>query len=124
VADALTFKGELRVTPQVGNPSGDATVDELVDESLVVEDSVMQKFSLLSDSQAIVSFGALASARMVQIKVVGGPVQAALSFGLVADQIISVDSLAVLFSEAAPYTGLKLTRAPGKDTAVRLFLAG
>ncbi len=108
--------------PQAGNPSGDETVDGLVDESLSYDECALQKFTLDSDAQKVITLDPMISVRVIKIKVSGGPVVMALSSAAGTDQAVPVDGFGLIISAGTPFTGIKLTRTAGKTTQVRLFL--
>jgi hypothetical protein len=61
VADTLIYTGETLVTPQGGNSSGESTLDEVHDESLVLTNSDNKKLTLDNDAQMTVALAPLAS---------------------------------------------------------------
>lgn len=122
MADAFCLSGELRSTPQSGNPSGDPTIDAVIFESAMLGQKAVLSYKLLADGALPVPFGSVTNARVIMVKVTGGKVTATLTSTDGTTQAIPVDSLFLLFCASVPVTALALTRQPGQTTDVRVFL--
>jgi hypothetical protein len=131
VADAYTFIADATVAPISGGfSSGIAALDVPLNEALTLSVKSSQVVELISDAAATVQLPGPTStnpsaplANVVVIKVVGPRVKAAITTADGASQIVPVDPLFVLHTTTvSPITALTLTRTPGNDTFVHLFL--
>lgn len=122
MAGIFTLSGSYQVTPGAGYPSGDATINVPLNESLVLKSESYQQFTLTSDTAYVVPFNSLAAAHVVAIKAVGGKVVMRVTTTEGSLQAIPVDSFDMLFLGSAPATAIELTRPAGVPVTVRLFI--
>lgn len=118
----FTLSGSYQVTSGAGYPSGDATINVPLNESLVLKNETYQQFDLTSDAVYSVPLNGLSAAHVVAIKVVGGKVKMQVTTTDGSAQAIPVDSFDMLFLGSAPATAIGLTRPAGVPVTVRLFL--
>jgi len=122
MAGIFALNGSYTLTPGAGYPSGDATINAPLNESLVLKNETYQQFDLTSDSPYSVPLNGLSAAHVIAIKVVGGKVKMRLTTTDGSQQAIPVDTFGINFLGAAPATAIDLTRPTGVLVTVRLFL--
>jgi len=125
-ASVLTFVGTLQDQPSVGNPSGVPSNTIAINEAwLLAHSGVLANFDLSSDSPQAVSFEGLpgGNATVIFVKPIGGSVDLTLTSGDGSAQVIPCDRVALLASSTVPFTALSLTRQPGVEIVVQVYLA-
>jgi hypothetical protein len=124
MAERLHIVADAQVTSTSGTASGVAAIDVPLDETVPILYKTTSVYELLVDTPVPVAFGGVTNAHVVVLKAVGGKVKATCSTADGAAQVVPVDS--ILFWEPglnAPVTSMTLTRLPGTDTFVHVFLA-
>lgn len=126
MSDVFKLHGDVSLGGSGGcgsSSSGSPNVIMSLDETMALaKAAVVGEYSLTTDAVQVVSFGGIASAALVIIKVIGGKVKARLTSADGATQAIPVDSLALILSGSVPYTALDLTRVPGVSVVVKVTL--
>ena len=131
MSDIYRLTADAQVSTLFGpSGSGQAALDVPIDEALCLAVRSSQVVELISDAPVVVQLpgptsGAPAApqANALIAKVVGPRVKATITTADGATQVVPVDPLLVLHTTTvSPITALSLTRTPGNDTFVHLFL--
>jgi len=122
MSDTFRLQGTYSTTPLVGVPSGFPSLAAPINEIAQLAGKQPGQYTLDTDAAVDVAFGGLSAANVVIIKAVGGPIRVRLTTGSESDQVVRVDSFLVLLSYTVPYTAIDLTRSPGVETIVEVFL--
>ncbi len=93
-----------------------------IDERMSLGLELASQLMLTSDAPVELPFGGMTGAHVVQLKSVGGPLTVTLSTATDFNQVITVDSFALLMSASAPYTEITVQRSPGVVTFCKFFL--
>lgn len=122
MSDSFQLSGGYTVTPQGSTTSFAANVEATIDESLSLKSKQVAEVLLSSDAPVAVQFGGVTNAHVVALKAVGGKVKAAITTADGAAQAVPFDSTLILMSSKAPVTAITITREPGVEATVRVFL--
>lgn len=122
MADVFKLLGSYTTAPYSGAPSAAPTLAAVLDEQLALKAKSIQEYRLEADPAQVVDFGGLAAAHVLIVKCVGGKAKLRLTSADGVEQVIPVDSFAMLFSESVPYTALDLTREAGIEVTATIFL--
>ena len=117
---ALT--GGYTVTPLDGVLSLAPNVNAIVDEPLLMSHIRNDDVDLTVDTPVAVNFGGVASAHVIVLKAIGGPVVARVTSAAGVQQSIPFDTFLILMSTGSPATALDLTRQPATPTTVQVLL--
>ena len=79
MAGIFALNGSYTLSPGAGYPSGDATINAPLNESLVLKNETYQQFDLTSDAAYTIPLNGLAAASVIALKVVGGKVRMRLT---------------------------------------------
>ena len=142
ISGTAQLAGRFRYTPPV--PSADASSNPTwlsdVLEAMACSGRKEEEYTLVVDGDTAVSFGSLAAAHLVVVKVapnVGIPPSPGFPNGVPAApnlvtarltglagvaQAITVDGFLFLVSQTGPYTAMTLARTAGVQTTVRVQL--
>lgn len=123
LASIFQVIGSLGAMPAVGAPSGQFNViAPLCETQVFLHQEGPTVYDLASDSPVSVGFGGVANATVIFIKTVGGKVRARFTSADGSTQAIPVDSMMCVMSASVPFTALDLTRVPGQNTTVEVFI--
>ena len=123
MADRFTLSGGYATEPLGGEPSFDAIVTAVIDESVILDKKVVDTIRLTVDTAVVVDFGGITNANIIILKSTGGvKVTARISSADGAAQAIPFDTFLILMSMDFPITAITLTRLPATETDVRVFL--
>jgi hypothetical protein len=123
MADAFALTGSYTTTPNTGAPSLLAGLGAPIDEEFQIsEKALVAGLDLSVDSAVVIPFGSVTNANIVIIKSPVNKVKARLTSADGSVQAIPVDGVLILISQTVPFTALDLTRLPGVDTVVDVFL--
>jgi hypothetical protein len=123
MADKFLLSGSWTTAPMSGSASLDPSFAAAIDESYVLDGKDGGfPVTLTTDAEFVVSFGSLVNANIVILKS-DGKCKARLTSTDGATQSIPVDTVFISISQSVPFTALGLTRLPGAETTVRVFLA-
>jgi hypothetical protein len=122
--DTLTMTGTLQTAPTDPSASGLTAVVSAIAEALVLQTKgIPGEYDLQSDSPQSVSFGALPQVNVLQVKVYGGgPVTVSVTSSAGTTQAWPVDSFLFLITQRVNITAITLTRSPGVETWVDVFI--
>lgn len=123
MADQLDITAALQTSPQIGNPSGVATLTIPIELQLSIINKSIQQFDLTSDSPQNVDLTMFPNgAQVLQVQTVGGKVTA----GVTTEKGVSnvpIDPLYLQVDQSGSISAITLTREPGQETNVYVFLA-
>jgi hypothetical protein len=123
MADALSVDGQITTKPLIGNVSGTPTVLYDLKLRATLANRQPSKYTLDGDAPVSVDFGGLTEANFIVVSVQsGGHVRARITSADGVDAEVPVDPMAVLASRRVPITALDLTRDPGVETVVEVYL--
>jgi len=142
ISGTAQLTGRFRYLPPVPNADASANPTWLSDvlEVMACSGRKEEEYTLVADGDTAVSFGSLAGAHLVVVKVApntGIPPSPGFPNGVPAApnpivvkltglagvaQAITVDGFAFLVSQTAPYTAMTIARAAGVQTTVRILL--
>jgi hypothetical protein len=120
----FTLTGAIALQPAVGNPSGVPSTTIPLNETAMVGRSTPSSYVLTTNSATPVAFGGVATANVVQVKVLSGNhVRVRITSADGAAQSIPVDTVLVLMTRENGITAIDLTRDLGVETVVEVFVA-
>lgn len=129
MADAYHLIADATVAPLSSPSSGEADIGVAIDEQITLSLDYKLTVELTTDAEVVVPLPGPSAANVdplanvVVIKVEGPRVKAKLTTADGAAQVLPVDPLLILHSlTVSPVTALSLTRSPGNDTLVHIFL--
>jgi hypothetical protein len=125
MADTLTLTGTLQTAPTNPSASGLTAVVCAISEAMTLATKgIPGEYDLTSDSPQSVSFGALAHINVLQVKVNGGgpAVTVTVTSAAGTSQAWPCDSFLYLESQSVNITAVTLTRPPGVETFVDVFI--
>lgn len=123
MADAFKLSGSYDVTPLTQPLSFAPSIVAPINEARTMQAKTVTDVQLKADAPVAVAFGDVEEAHVVILKAVGGPVIAALTSDAGTEQLVPFDTYMILMSEEKPITSILLTRSPGIETQVRVFLS-
>lgn len=118
-------KAEVRLQPAAVDVSGQYKPRADYLEQILLKNRLVDVVNLISDVATVVSFGGLASACVVSLRVItpsAGKVLAALTHADGVAQSIPIDPLQFIISLASPFTAITLTRSAGVAASVEVML--
>lgn len=121
-SDLLTLNADMTVVPALGAPSGFPSLVFQLTEKLVLQNRVQERYVLVADAPQAVALTGLTGAHVVVLRALGGHVAVALTSADGSAQVVPLDDWMALISRAVPFTALTLTRDPGVETTVEVFL--
>ncbi len=123
MSDVFRLRGEFSAAPAVFDLGVQQAPEVLAPllHSLYLARRVNLLISLTSDSPLTVDLGSLSGAHVVILQSTS-KVRARLTSSDGSTQAVPVDPLQLLISQAVPVTAIDLTRLPGVNTEVTLFL--
>jgi hypothetical protein len=122
MADSFKLQGSYETTP-LGQPTSfAASIVAPISESKTLRAKQLEDVNLGVDSPVSVPFGGVTSAHIVIMRAVGGKVKARITSADGTNQAVPFDTYWILMSESVPLTAIDLTRTPGTETTVRVFL--
>jgi ribosomal protein L10 len=123
VSDKYQLVGSWGTTPQTGSllASGATALQTPVNESVTLSQKNFDDYDLVVDTPVAVAFGGVASANVVNV-FCNRPITVRLTRASASQQSIAVDGWLMLGSKTDPYTAIDLTRVPGQETLVKVFL--
>lgn len=125
MTDIFRMTGSYATQPAVGSPSADP---QIVSTAILQQLNLVRKleveYTLIANPAQSVTFGGLVAGAHVMILSIlsGGKVIASFTSADGALQTIPIDDFAMLITKAAPFTALTLTRTPGTDTLIKIFM--
>lgn len=122
MSDLFVLAGSYSTTPQVGSPSGIASIPAPIDEEQILTAKHYDTIPLSVDTPVAIQFGGVTNAHVVIVKVTGGKVRVRLTSTDGAAQAVPVDSFFAAISQSVPVTAIDLTRSPGVASVVDVFL--
>lgn len=123
MADVFRLTGEFSAAPAVfelGVPQDPEVLGALL-QSLYLQRKLNTRVSLTGDSPVSVNFESLASAHVILLQATA-KVRVRLTSTDGSQQAVPAGPLAILINDAVPVTALDLTRLPGVNTEVHVFL--
>lgn len=122
MADLFVLSGSYSTTPQVGSPSGVASIPAPIDEEAMLIGKYYNTVTLTGDAPVIVQMGGVTKAHVVIVKVTGQKIRLRLTSTDGAQQAVPVDTWYTSISRTTPITAIDLTRTVGAQTIVDIFL--
>lgn len=123
MADLFVLSGSYSTTPQVGSPSGVASIPAPIDEEAMLIAKFYNTITLTGDAPVSVQMGGVTKAHVVIVKVSAGQkVRVRMTSTEGAQQAIPVDTWYTSISRTVPITAIDLTRTVGSQTIVDIFL--
>ena len=122
MADLFVLSGSYSTTPQVGSPSGVASIPAPIDEEAMLIAKYYNTFTLTNDAPLSVQFGGVTKAHVVIVKVTGQKIRLRLTSTEGSQQAVPVDTWYTSISRTVPITAIDLTRTVGAQTIVDIFL--
>lgn len=123
MADNFSLTGSYSSVPFSPADSADFEVLSQIEEKLVLSSKVAAGIDLAADGPQSIVITPLTEVNVLVLKVTSGmKVDAAISSVDGSLQVIPVDGLLFLITQDTPITAIALTRTPGVDTNVRVFL--
>ena len=122
MADLFVLSGSYSTTPQVGSPSGVASIPAPIDEEAMLIGKYYNTITLTGDAPVIVQMGGVTKAHVIIVKVTGQKVRLRLTSTDGAQQAVPVDTWYTSISRTTPITAIDLTRTVGAQTIVDIFL--
>lgn len=121
--DVLEFTGSLEVRPRSGSTLLDQSLifARLLSEKLLLKAKLSTRYDLTADGAQTVNLGGLAGAHVLLIES-NSRVLVRLTSVEGTTQAVPVDGLCFLVCESEPFTAVDLTRPPGVETTVQVFL--
>lgn len=123
MADSFKLVGSYDVQPLSNPLSFAASITAPINEARTIDAKVLTDVLLAADAPESVAFGDVTNANIVILKAIGGPVVARITSAAGALKEVPFDTYLILMSETVAITAITLTRAPGTETTVRVFLA-
>ena len=123
MSGVLSVTGELVVGPTHHPTEESADVAILLEEVVGVRASIVDEYLLSDDNWRAVGLGSLTGAHVVFLKAVGAKAVARLTSAEGSQQLVPVDTVALLISESVPFTAIDVQRTTGIETIVKIFLA-
>jgi hypothetical protein len=123
--DVFSLVGTLKSDPTDTSASGLTSVLAQIAETMVLQTKgIPGEYDLTSDSAQAVAFGAMPSVNIVFVKVkAGGHVKVRFTSSDGATQAVPVDSMLLVISQRVSITAVDITRDPGVETLVDVYLA-
>lgn len=122
MTDVFKLLGSYEVDPLGSTTSFAPTIAAPINETRTLSAKHVDDVDLAADAPQALNFGGVQNAHIVLLKAVGGKVTAQITSTDGAAQAIPFDTYLVLMSESVPVTAISLTRTPGIETSVRVFL--
>lgn len=128
MADNFSLQGSIQTSPASGSPSGVFALIASLDEQLTLVRKHQDEVLLDVEGPVSIAFGGVVNAHVVVLKVSAGPkVKARFTSTDGAVQAIPIDPFFLVItrgsnSPVVPITAIDLTRTPGFDTTVEIFL--
>lgn len=124
MSDKYLLTGSWGTTPQTGAllASGATSLQTPINEAVTCAQKNFDDYDLTTDLPVNVAFGGVATANVVNI-FSNRPITVRLSSAAGNLQSIPVDGWLMLGSKTVAYTAVDLTRVPGQETLVKVFLA-
>jgi len=122
MADGFTLSGSYSVQPLTSALSFAESVVAQISEAVQLSAKQVVDYDLTSDSPQTVAFGGVANANVVIMKALGDKVVAHITTADGTSQAVPFDTYWIWMCQGSPMTAITLTRAPGVETSVRVFL--
>lgn len=123
MSDVFRLAGEYSAVPSVfelGVPQAPEVLAPFL-ARLYLDAKLVSRVSLTGDAPVSVAFGSLAAANVVVLQA-NGKVRARLTSSDGSLQALPVDPLLILITSAVSITAIDLTRLPGVNSEVSVFL--
>lgn len=122
MADTFALTGSYSTNPTTGSPSAIPSLTAPLDERMQLENKSVQFFDLTADAPVSVLFSAGFNCNVLVVKSDGGKVRVSITSADGAVQAVPVDGFLALTSQSVPITAITLTRAPGVQVQVQVFM--
>lgn len=122
MADTFALTGSYSTNPTTGSPSAIPSLNAPLDERMQLENKSVQFFDLTADPAVNVLFPAGFNCNVLVVKVDGGKAKVRITSADGATQSIPVDGFLALTSQSVPITAIDLTRVPGVQVQVQVFM--
>ena len=120
--DTFTLTGAFETKPTSGSLSGVPSLVASLDERVQLENKSIQYFDLTGDAPVSVLFPTSFDCNVLVVKVDGGKARVRLTSSDGSTQSVPVDGFLVLMTYSVPITAIDLTRAPGVQVQVQVFM--
>lgn len=120
-----TINAQIGTQPNTGSPTGVAYATTPICLTRQLALRTLYELELTTDSPVAIQFGSVTAANTVNMNVFqgqGNAVTAAVTWANGTGQTIPFDPLLLLQSDSQPITAITLTRTPGVDTIIEIFL--
>ena len=122
MADIFRLLGSYGTEPVLGSPSGQPSIQTPIDETTQLSAKSVQQYDLVNDAPQAVALAGLAGINALMVKTIGGKVVVRITSTDGSLQSIPVEGFLALLSLTTPITAIDLTRTPGTETLVTLFI--
>lgn len=121
MADSFKLTGSYDVSPLTSSLSFAPSITAPINEPRTLQSKMLGDIALEADAARAVQFGDVANANLIILKATG-KVTARITSADGTSQAIPFDTYLILMSETVPVTAITLTRVPGTETIVKVFL--